>query len=119
MKNICRIIAIFLLLFAIVQYNDPDPWLWILVYGGTAVHFALAAQNRLYRPALWVWTIGATVWAATLAPEFVAWLRMGAPSIVETMKAQKPWVELTREFLGLVLVVACCAWLLRKTRKKS
>jgi Transmembrane family 220, helix len=109
-------IAATFLLFALVQYNDPDPFLWMLLYGGTAVHFVLAARGRLYRPAVWVWIIGATVWAATLAPAFGAWLGMGAPSIVETMKAEKPWVELTREFLGLVLVLLGCGWLLWKTK---
>jgi hypothetical protein len=28
------------------------------------------------------------------------------PSLVETMQAEKPWIEKTREFFGLLIVVA-------------
>lgn len=108
------ILAVLFAVFAIVQYNDPDPLPWILLYGGVAVHFALAARGRLYRPAVWLWLAAALVWAALLAPDFVNWIRMGEPSIVSSMKAETPWVELTREFLGLCLAAAGCGWLLKK-----
>lgn len=38
-----------LLIFAIscaVQYNDPDPWLWIATYGAAGVVTALALAGR-------------------------------------------------------------------------
>ncbi len=117
MKILYWVVAILFLLFAAVQYNDPDPIQWMLLYGGTAVHFALAALGRPYRPALWLWLAVALVWAASLAPNFINWLRMGLPSIVQTMKAEVPWVELAREFLGLLLVAAGCGWLLMSTRR--
>ena len=117
MKVSYWILATIFLLFAAVQYNDPDPAQWMLLYGGVAVHFALAALGRLYRPAVWVWLAVAAVWAATLAPDFINWLRMGMPSIVQTMKAETPWVELAREFLGLLTVAMGCGWLLWRTRK--
>jgi hypothetical protein len=36
-------------LSAAVQWNDPDPWLWIAVYGASAVASGLAALERLPR----------------------------------------------------------------------
>jgi Transmembrane family 220, helix len=101
-------------LFAYWQFNDPDPHLWVPLYGGVSVLFALAALKRSYRPAIWLWMLVCAGWAATLLPDFVHWLQMGMPSIVETMKAEKPWVELTREFLGLLVAAAGCAFLLRE-----
>ncbi len=116
MKVLYWVLAILFLLFAAVQYNDPDPIQWMLLYGGVAVQFALAARGRINRYAVWLWLIVAVVWAATLVPDFIHWLRMGEPSIVDTMKAETPWVELTREFLGLLVAAAGCGWLLWRTR---
>ena len=42
---------------------------------------------------------------------------MGMPSIVETMKAEKSYVELTREFGGLVICVVTLAWQLYRNSK--
>ena len=119
MKILHFTLALLFLLFAAVQYNDPDPAVWMLLYGGVALHFALAALGRLYRPAAWLWLGVAVVWAATLAPDCLHWLRMGMPSIVQTMKAEVPWVELTREFLGLLIVAAASGWLLWRTRAST
>ncbi|MBL7805708.1 MAG: transmembrane 220 family protein [Saprospiraceae bacterium] len=112
-------LAVVFVLFALVQYNDPDPLQWILLYGGVAVLYSLAARGRVYRQGVWLWLLAALVWAATLLPAFLAWIDMGEPSIVESMKAEKPWVELTREFLGLTLAALACAGLLWNTRLKS
>ena len=116
MKILYWVLAVIFALFALVQYNDPDPVQWILMYAGVAVHFAMAALGRLYRPAVWVWLAAAVIWAATLFPDFMNWINMGEPSIVESMKAETPWVELTREFLGLVIAALGCIFLL--ARKK-
>ncbi|MFN0214853.1 MAG: transmembrane 220 family protein [Saprospiraceae bacterium] len=116
MKNVFWTISVVFLLFALVQYNDPDPLLWMLLYGGIAAHFAMAALGRTFRPAIWLWLGGALAWTISLSPDFIQWLRMGMPSIVETMKAEAPWVELAREFLGLLIASIACGWLLWRTR---
>lgn len=116
MKIFYWVLSAVFFLFALVQYNDPDPILWILLYGGVAVHFALAGLGRLYRPAIWIWLAASLVWVLMLSPDFINWLRIGMPSIVETMKAEKPWVELAREFLGLSIAAIACGWLLWRSR---
>lgn len=116
-KIVCWTLAVLFTLFALVQYNDPDPVQWILLYGGVAVHFGLAAAGRPYRPAVWLWLAAAIIWALTLLPDFIDWINRGEPSIVETMKAEEPWIELTREFLGLLIAAAGCGWLLWKTKR--
>lgn len=118
MKVVLWIVALLFVLFAAVQYNDPDPVQWMLLYGGVAVFYGMAALGRAYRPAIWLWLAVALLWAAAYVPDFWNWLKMGAPSIVETMKAETPYVELTREFLGLLIAAAGCGWLLFRSRAR-
>lgn len=119
MKILYWALSLLFALFAVVQYNDPDPILWMLLYGGIAVHYAMAALRRPYRPALLLWFAGAIVWGAFLTSDFTNWLCLGMPSIVDTMKAETPWVELTREFFGLLISAFACGWLLRRTHQAS
>lgn len=113
MKIIFWVLAVVFVLFVLVQYNDPDPVQWMLLYAGPAVFYGMAALDRpQYRPAVWGWLAVALLWAVTYVPDFWHWLQMGTPSIVETMKAEQPYVELTREFLGLLIAAAGCGWLL-------
>ena len=116
MKIIYWTLAVLFTLFALVQYNDPDPVQWILLYSGPAVFYTMAAMGRQYRPLIWIWLAVSLVWALTYLPDFWHWFQMGMPSIVETMKADKPYVELTREFLGLVIAATGCGWLLFRKR---
>jgi hypothetical protein len=116
MRILYAVLAVFFLLSAAVQYNDPDPVPWMLLYGAVSVLMALAALERnyhpLYRPAVGICIVAATGWALMLAPDFINWLRMGMPTIVGTMKAETPYVELTREFFGLLLAAGASALLL-------
>ncbi len=103
MKVLHIIIALVFVLFAGFQYNDPDPWFWAAMYAFVAVIAGLAAFGRYYR---WLTLFGiavCSIWMLTLLPDFIHWVQMGMPSIVEHMKAEAKHIELTREFLGLIL----------------
>ncbi len=105
MKVLNSILAFFFLLFAIVQYNDPDPWLWIILYLFIAVISAFAAAE-IY-PKVWIRAgiVACIIGLGVLLPDFINWIQNGAESIVQKMKAEKPHIELTREFLGLFLSI--------------
>ncbi len=104
MKKATYLLVLLLaLLSAAVQYNDPDPLAWMAIYGYVAVLYGLALAGRFRREAVWAGMAAAGLWAATMVPGFVEWIRMGMPSITGQMKAESPHVELVREFLGLVL----------------
>ncbi len=118
MKIINLVLAILFLLFAIVQYNDPDPWLWIGLYSLVAIISAMAAWGR-YLP----WLINAAIaicaiWMALLLPDFISWVRGGMQSITGSMHAESPHIELTREFLGLVICGAALTFHLYKARQQ-
>ncbi len=103
MRRFFAVTALLFLLFAIVQYNDPDPWAWIAMYLAVALSSGLTAAGRYNKWLAWGTLAAALVWMAFLIPDFIHWLKMGAPSIVGSMKAEAPHIELTREFLGLFL----------------
>ena len=54
MKALNLLLAAMFILFAFVQINDPDPVLWILIYGLMAVACILAAFGYYYPKALTV-----------------------------------------------------------------
>ncbi len=103
MKILHLVLALLFFLFAVVQYNDPDPLGWMLLYAYVSGVCAFAAFGRRNRLVLLA-GIGVTlVWAIFLVPAFIAWLRMGMPTIAGSMKAEAPHIELMREFSGLFL----------------
>lgn len=103
MKVGAAIIALFFYLFAAVQFNDLDPWAWVIWYGFVGSMGVVFLVGRLSQ---WTLLLGlgiGLIWAATLVPAVLDWIRMGTPNIAGDMKATQPHIELTREFFGLLL----------------
>ena len=116
--KITNIICAFLfLLFAVVQYNDPDPWTWIAAYIYVALLFVLQLKGILNKKMLLPSLIIFGVWGLTFIPDFMAWLQMGAPNIAGEMKTEEPHIELVREFGGLLICLAGMAFLWRQQKK--
>lgn len=116
MRFLHLIIAAIFLLFAYWQLNDPDWPQWVLMYGFvtfTALYCYFASPPK-WLP--WIGLAAAGIWLATLIPDFIHWLKMGAPTITGQMKAESPHVELTREFLGLLIVIIALGGYARKMK---
>lgn len=103
---------IFCLLFvssAALQYNDPDPYLWIPIYIYGALLCWLAFRNKYYPKAYLIGIFIYLVYAIYLffAKDGVLdWInKHNAEDIASTMKAEKPWIEETREFFGLIILI--------------
>lgn len=101
--------CVLFVVFAGLQYNDPDPYLWIPIYLYVAVLCWFAFKGKFY-PKLYLF--GAAVFAIYAAYLFfrkdgmLDWMREHeAEDIAEEMKATKPWIEATREVLGLLILV--------------
>ena len=122
MRYVNGFFCVLLVLFMIVQYNDPDAILWILIYGSTAVWAGLAA----FRPASFAHSqpllvaFGVTLVAIAGGaiydwPQSIAdWWQN------EVVRAtMSPGYEVVREGLGLIiatvalLVVAYTLWRIR------
>jgi hypothetical protein len=104
--------SIFLILFvvsAVLQYNDPDPVLWILIYLFAAFSCYLSIRNLNYP---WI-NLTAIVLLFSYAvflffdkDGVLTWLtEHQAENIAGSMKASTPWIEETREFFGLVIIL--------------
>ena len=101
---------IFIVLFVVsaaLQYNDPDPYLWMPIYLYAALLCLLATQKLYFSLTYY---IGLTAYLAFAiykvfdANGVINWATVhGHESLVQSMKAQKPWIEQAREFFGLVI----------------
>jgi Ca2+/Na+ antiporter len=103
------IFAFLFLVSAGLQYNDPDPYLWMPIYLFGAVLCFLAARGRFYPKAYLAGMVLYGVYAVFLLfskDGVVDWLNdHDAENIAQTMKATKPWIEDTREFFGLLILI--------------
>jgi len=97
------------IVFAALQYNDPDPYLWVPIYMYTAVLCWYAARRRYFTRA---YLLGIAVYAAYAIYKIfdtnglLDWITLHhAEDIAKTMKAEKPWIEESREFFGLVILI--------------
>jgi hypothetical protein len=105
MKVTNFILAIMFLLFAVVQFNDPDPILWISIYVVMAAICVMAALNRYIKPVMWFLLGAFFAYACFLYPGVKEWIAQPDLSILfdDVMKMQYPYIEESREFLGLII----------------
>lgn len=113
MKILNLFFFILFLLSAALQYNDPDPYVWIPIYLYGGVLCFLAARGKFF-PGLYLLGIAGFLAYASYffftKDGVLDWYRdHHAESLVQSMKATKPWIEATREFLGLLILVAALA----------
>lgn len=105
--NITFIIIFFL--FAALQYNDPDPYIWIPIYLYAAFLCYQAVKHKYNSTLYFIGFIAYLGYAAYLLFDktgVLAWAgEHHSESIIQTMQAEKPWIEETREFGGLVIVL--------------
>lgn len=109
MKIFNIIFCILFLVSAILQYNDPDPYLWMPIYLFVAILCALAAKGRFF-PGLYLAGIFAygmyAVFLLVKEDGMLDWMQQHeAENIAQSMKATHPWIENTREFFGLVIMI--------------
>ncbi len=106
--------GMFLVFSALVQYNDPDPYSWLVLYLAAAgVSFA-----ALWFPVSWkipvVVAVGAFVWAATLVPTVT---QTSFPDLFPSWEMMSGEMEEGREFLGLLSVASWTTYLVHRGRK--
>lgn len=109
--------VVFALVFvfsAVVQWNDPDPYVWVVVYGAAAAACvqAIRRRNRVWLPA----AVGlvALAWAASFAPGVlgeVEFLEMFGAFEMESVA-----IEESREMYGLLIVAGWMAVLVVRSR---
>ncbi len=121
MKVVNLVLAVMFLLFAFVQINDPDPLLWILIYGAMAAVCVMAAFRYFIKPLLWVLLAGFIVYMAILIPGMQEWMAQPDKGVLfdEGMKMQHLYIEESREFLGLLICVIVLILQVVRSRKAT
>ena len=109
MKVFNLIFCVLFIVSAGLQYNDPDPYIWIPIYLMGAVICFQAFREKVY-----------PVFTLLLSALFIiydlylffdkfgvlSWLNEhNAENIAASMKASAPWIEETREFFGLLILI--------------
>jgi hypothetical protein len=96
-------------LFALLQINDPDPYLWIPIYGFACVVCFLNYRNKYDRfthLAGIIFCLGFGMKQLFTKDGVMDWMnRHNSENLVQSMKATKPWIENTREFGGLMIIL--------------
>lgn len=94
----------------LVQLNDPDPFFWVGLYGLCAVVPALAFFGRHYTLLNWACIAYCGVALAISISGAVEYLQHASEeSLVQDMSPDKPYIEITREFLGTLIALSIVA----------
>jgi hypothetical protein len=110
MKAFNLIFCLLFIVSAALQYNDPDPYVWIPLYLYAAALCWLTVRQKFYPDAYLIGIVLYIIYAIYLfftEDGVLDWMQQhDAENIAETMKATKPWIEDTREFFGLLIMAA-------------
>ena len=103
MKIFSYLFTVIFILFSLVQFNDPDPWLWIPIYLFSA-YTSYCSTKNYYNPMLLM--ILATFYlisAIALFPfgSMGSWIQ--AEEVAKSFEMKMPFIEEARESLGLFI----------------
>ena len=124
MRILNSFLALMFLAFAFVQVNDPDPILWILIYGAMAVLSVMAIFEYYVPIVLYLLGVGYAVYLILLFPGMMDWFHSADRSLLfdDLAKMQYYYIEEAREFLGLMIceiVLVFYIFLARALAKKN
>jgi hypothetical protein len=106
--------AIFIL-FAVIQLNDPDPILWFLLYMIVALVSVISNYKKIHVYILWGLIIGYLIYAGFHFSYFIDWLQTEYKNeLFGEMVYEKPYLEGTREFIGLIMAVGALLYQIKK-----
>lgn len=116
-KILNSLLFVLFAVFAIVQINDPDPLVWVVLYALVAVVSLLANFVIIPRRLVHALFIGYLLFASYHFLYFIDYLQIeNKNELFGEMVYEKPYLEGTREFLGLLLAAVA---LLTQFKKKK
>ena len=101
------LMALLFLFGAAVQYNDPDPLRWIVIYGAAAVACLLAVARRLRWWMAALVGVIALIWAATLLLATLPNVRIA--ELFGAWEMANARIEEGREMYGLLIIASYMA----------
>ena len=112
-KIFSLVFGVLFLICAGLQWNDPDPYLWMPLYLSSVLSCVYAFKG-ISAKRLNIFNIAIySVYAAYLFFEqdgVISWAtEHHFDSLTQSMLASTPWIENTREFGGLFIMMVVCA----------
>ena len=117
MKIVYIILTLIFGAFAFFQYNDPDWYIWMILYGFVALMSFLAIYDRFNNTVLIPAMIIFILYFIYLVPNIFEWVQSGQS--IGAMSEERPYVEGTREAFGLLLCLGAMFLLYRKGLKQK
>ncbi len=120
-KIINFILAAMFLVFAFLQLNDPDPVIWILIYGIMSIVSIMAMFDIYHRPSLVILASLYAIYSLVYFPGLQVWWGQEdkAQLFDNVAKMDHPFIEESREFLGLAICIFVIIVYLIKSRKSN
>ena len=116
MRIVNFLLAVMFLGFAFLQVNDPDPVIWILIYGAMAVTSVMAIFEFYPKKFLIGLLVLFLLYGIVYIPGVLEWLRQEnkADLFDDVAKMQHLYIEEAREFLGLLIcIIVLTVYLIR------
>ena len=105
------------IVFAILQLNDPDPIVWVSLYGLVAIVSLISNYTNIPRWLIALFALGLLIFASKHLPSLLEYLKTdNKEEIFGEMVYDKPYLEGSREFLGLIIAVIVLLYQLRKVK---
>lgn len=120
MRIVNFLLAAMFLTFAFVQINDPDPVIWILIYGAMAVLSIMAMFEFYPKKFIIGLLVLFIIYSVVYIPGVLEWLRQDNKSLLfdDLAKMQHPYIEEAREFLGLLIcIIVLIIFVIRSRRR--
>jgi hypothetical protein len=99
----------------VVQFNDPDPLAWVLIYLAAAWASLLSALGRVSRLLPLAIAAVALLWAAAIVPRVVGQVPFAEMFGAWEMKSEA--IEESREMYGLLLIAGWMAVIAMRARR--
>lgn len=114
-------LALMFVVFASLQVNDPDPIIWITIYGIMAVLCVMAAFSFYPRKFIIVVGVAYLIYSIYYFPGLREWLQTDdkARLFDNLAKMEFSYIEESREFLGLMICEAVLIMHLIRSRRKA
>ncbi|NIJ45526.1 hypothetical protein FHR24_001994 [Wenyingzhuangia heitensis] len=116
-KTINIILFVLFSLFAVVQLNDPDSAVWFSIYAAVAVicvYSAFKTLPKLFLIVVIALLLGYSLFYFSL---FIDYLQIDhKEEIFGTMVYEKPYLEGSREFMGLLIAALGVLYQLKKRK---
>jgi hypothetical protein len=110
-KIINILFSVIFTIFAVIQLNDPDPIIWFSLYIIVAIVALISNYKRIPEWIIWVLIIGLSVYASFHFLYFIDFLQTeNKNELFGEMVYEKPYLEGTREFLGLIMAIGALVY---------